>query len=240
MRGPVSLVLVDFDDTLVDTAPRFLNARRALFALLRELGFEDEVARQIHRDVADPEMMVRHGLGPRRLEHSFRHTYHLLCDAFGRIAEPHHAQRCADAARDVAGTPPLLSGALDALRRLANAHHTALYTQAGDASYQLECVIGAGITEILPVDRIVIRERKTDDAFREVLQHYAIADARSVWMIGNSMRSDINPALACGANAIHVATAEVWEYDAVDPVSPDYISVDSFVDAVDYLLKLEA
>jgi len=234
--GNVQLVLVDFDDTLVDTAPRFQKARRALFGLLEDLGFDPEHARRLHHDVIDPVMLDRHGLGPQRLQHSFRATYEELCTAAGLQVVPDLLQQCEALGLNVAGPPPVIDGALDALRRLAARHHTAVYTQAGNIDYQLECVRACGILDIVPVDRVHITARKTVAAFHATMASFGASDPASVWMIGNSMRADINPALEAGANAILVDVQDPWEFDLVDPISPDFLRAPSFAAAANYLL----
>lgn len=230
------LVLVDFDDTLVNTAPRFQNARRELFRLMGQAGFTEAEVYRVHHDEVDPVMRKTHGLGPRRMEHSFRATYEALCAGCGKPVQDDIVQRALLLGRAVAGTPPVLDGALDALARLARALPTALYTQSGDAEYQLECITNCGILDTIPLERIRIVERKTTDQFRRVLADFGIEDASQVWMIGNSMRSDINPALEAGANAIFVEVADPWEFDIVAPHSDAFHEVRSFSEAVDFLL----
>ena len=234
----VRLVLVDFDDTLVDTAPRFSHARRELFQLLRELGFDEADIRRTHHDEIDPLMRERFGLGPQRLEHAFRATYEHLSEGAGQPVAADMAERCAAMGRTVAGVPPLLDGALDALRKLAAHFPTVLYTQSGDSAYQMSCITGCGVLEVVQHERVRICERKTTAQFRAVLEEFGIDDPAQVWMIGNSMRSDINPALECGANAIFVETDEPWEFDVVDPFHEEFHSVRSFSEAVDWLLSL--
>ncbi len=235
-RPDIALVLVDFDDTLVDTAPRFLGARRTLFERLVALGFDDARCRVVHHEQVDPAMMRRFGFGPNRLQHSFRETYRALCAERGADPVPEVEQELEAVGRAVAGTPPLLDGALDALAELASALPTVLYTQSGDPEYQLGCVREAGVQEILGAERIHVSPRKTAEAFRAVLEHYGVADPGLAWMVGNSLRSDINPALTAGANAILVDVPEPWEFDVVEPVSPDFVRVASFPDAVRFLL----
>src|SRR5512146_2967391 len=199
-RPDVALVLVDFDDTLVDTAPRFLGARRALFERLVALGFDDTRCRTVHHQEVDPLLMRQYGFGPGRLEHSFRETYGALCRYDGIEPDTAVSSELEALGRAVAGTPPLLDGALDALGELARALPTVLYTQSGEPEYQLRCVREAGVTDILGAERIRVAGRKTVDAFREALAHYGVADPALAWMIGNSIRSDVNPALLVGAN----------------------------------------
>jgi putative hydrolase of the HAD superfamily len=234
---PINLVLVDFDDTLVDTAPRFQRARRDLFDLLVKLGFEEELVRRTHHDEIDPVMRTRFGLGPQRLEHAFRLTYEHLCKSAEKLLDEEIAVHCATLGRSVAGTPPLLEGALDSLRVLAQAFPTVVYTQAGDSTYQLGCIEECGVLEVVERTRVRIAERKTIEQFQAVLDEFEIEDPRTVWMIGNSMRSDINPALACGANAIFVDVEEPWEFDVVDPIHDGYFTVRNFPEAVQFLLN---
>ncbi|HUP88639.1 MAG TPA: hypothetical protein VM100_04800, partial [Longimicrobiales bacterium] len=106
----IALALVDFDDTIVDTAPRFQNARRDLFRLLADAGFESEDIRRVHHDEVDPPMRQRFGLGPARMEHAFRATYEDLCALHGRSVDDGIAERAASFGRAVAGPPPVLHG----------------------------------------------------------------------------------------------------------------------------------
>jgi putative hydrolase of the HAD superfamily len=63
----------------------------------------------------------------------------------------------------------------------------------------------------LAFDGIHIVPDKTEATFLSLLDHYGCPPAEA-WSIGNSLRSDINPALRIGMNAIWV-DAHVWEYE---------------------------
>ena len=54
-------------------------------------------------------------------------------------------------------------------------------------------------------------------------------------MIGNSLRSDINPALTVGSQAILVEPYEMWHYDNVPPVSDDFLRFPTFPEAVAFI-----
>jgi putative hydrolase of the HAD superfamily len=232
----VDLVLVDFDDTLVDTGPRFQNARRTLLALMRDVGFAEDTARHVLFHDVDPGMRTQYGLGPRRMEPAFVETYRRLCELHGFTFDSDIARQAAELGRGCYGPPPAFEGALDALRRLSNAHPTVVYTQSGDVEYQLSCIRGAGIIEIVHETRVHVCERKDAGMFRQTLESYGVSDSAAAWMIGNSMRSDINPALEAGANAILVEAHDPWEYDVVEPYSQAFRRVRSFPHAVDLLV----
>lgn len=231
-------MLVDFDDTLVATAPRFERARDELFRLLAGQGFAEAAARALHHDIIDPDMRRQYGFGPHRLAHAFRETYARLCAGAGRAPDPALLERCAALGRAVVGTPPAIDGALAALRRLAERLPTALFTQSGNARYQLECVRGAGVLDLLPEDRIHVCAHKTTAAFAQALAHFGVRDPERAWMVGNSVRSDINPALESGARAILVEVENPWVYDVVEPIHNGFPRVPSFAAAVDILLRL--
>jgi putative hydrolase of the HAD superfamily len=233
----ISLVLVDFDDTLVETAPRFDAARRALFALMAEQGFDAGVAYRLHHHEIDPVLRQRHGFGPARLQESFQLTYQMLCQREGVEPDPALLERCAALGRSVVGTPPVISGAMEALARLERALPVVVYTQAGDEAYQRGCLREAGVMDVVPESRVRVVPAKTTDAFRETLTAFGVEDPGRAWMVGNSIRSDVNPAVAAGARAILVEIEEPWHHDIVEPFSMDFEHVSSFVEAVDWLLN---
>jgi putative hydrolase of the HAD superfamily len=102
------------------------------------------------------------------------------------------------------------------------------------------CIEATGVHEIVGPDRVVVCERKTAVAFQNTLAAFQVSNPAGVWMIGNSIRSDINPALEVGARAILVEVSDPWEFDLVEPVSTDFVRASSFSHAVDYLLALGA
>lgn len=232
----IELVLVDFDDTIVDTAPRFQNARRRLFEMMVTHGFDAEACERVHHHEIDPLMLAQYGLGPARLVFSFPETYRRLCDAFGRAPDDATVEELIALARSVAGTPPLLDGALDALERLARALPTVVYTQAGDIDYQLGCLREAGALDIVGADRVRVTDMKTGARLRETLTELGVRDPARAWMIGNSVRSDVNPALEIGANAILIQIDDPWHHDEVEPIHRDFPVVRSLSEAATLLL----
>lgn len=233
---PADLVLVDFDDTLVLTAPRFSGARRRFFRLLADQGFALDLVERVHHEEVDPVMRERHGYGPQRLGHAFRETYRSLCEKSGRKLDPAVQTTCARLGDEVAGTPPAIAGALDALNRLARALPTAIYTQSGDAAYQLGCLREAGVLGAVGEQRFRVVPVKTAAALRETLDVFGVSDPGRAWMIGNSLRSDVNPALEIGARAVLVEVDDPWHHDVVEPIHNGFPRVPSFAAAVDLLL----
>jgi putative hydrolase of the HAD superfamily len=72
--------------------------------------------------------------------------------------------------------------------------------------------------------RVFIVPRKTPEQFRLILSECGLAPGRA-FMVGDGMRSDINPALEIGMHAIHVR-GQSWAHQLVEPLHGDFVAVD--------------
>ena len=129
-----------------------------------------------------------------------------------------------------------MDGSLEALQALSESVPTVIFSQAAQAQYQMGRIKGAGVTRIIPVERIWIVERKTPETFQAAVNHFGVGEPSRATMIGNSLRSDINPALTVGAGAILVEPYEMWHYDNVPPLNENFLRFPTFSKAVNYLL----
>jgi putative hydrolase of the HAD superfamily len=166
---------------------------------------------------------------------SFRETYVRLCRAHKQDPDPALADMCTALGSDFLGRPRVMDGSLEALEALAQTIPTAIFSQAAQIDYQMKRIRDAGVTRILGENRITIVELKTPESFGETLQHYGIGDPARATMVGNSLRSDINPALTAGSAAILVEPYEMWQYDNVPPVSNGFLRFPTFPEAVEHL-----
>lgn len=62
--------------------------------------------------------------------------------------------------------------------------------------------------------RIYIRRVKNNDALENILST-GIFDRSHTWMVGNSIRTDVVPALTAGIHAIHMRAQSEWEYNVI-------------------------
>ncbi|WP_028610694.1 HAD family hydrolase [Paenibacillus harenae] len=63
--------------------------------------------------------------------------------------------------------------------------------------------------------RIYIRRLKNNDALESILSTGEFDRGRT-WMIGNSIRTDVVPALTAGIHAIHMRAQTEWEYNVIE------------------------
>jgi putative hydrolase of the HAD superfamily len=128
----------------------------------------------------------------------------------------------------------LLPGVAETLPLLAKRHRLILVTK-GHAREQQRKFDRSGIH--MHFTAVEIPPEKHLDAYREILNRHALTPA-TTWMIGNSPRSDINPALAAGLHAVYVHHPNTWvlEHDELaEPIPPQQlIQLDSFAALVNY------
>lgn len=112
----------------------------------------------------------------------------------------------------------LLDHVAATVRTLA-ATHTLMIITKGDLLDQESKVARSGLATYF--DHIEIVSEKTPDSYAAVLRRRGIS-ADGFLMVGNSLRSDILPALALGAQAVYVPYALTWAHEVVEPPPADH------------------
>jgi putative hydrolase of the HAD superfamily len=210
------VVVFDGDDTLWFVEHLYDRARDEAGALVGTYGLDpvDWEGRQRKLDVANVATM---GVQAVRFPTSCARAY---AEAAVAAGQPPSATRlsevfaCAAQVFDWPATPA--DGAAEVLEELTGPYRLALLTK-GDPWVQKKRISDSGLDRFFDHSEIV--ENKTAETFRWMLDFLGAEPANS-WSIGNSLPSDINPALSIGMAAVWV-DAHVWEHERreVHPVS---------------------
>jgi putative hydrolase of the HAD superfamily len=84
-------------------------------------------------------------------------------------------------------------------------------------------------------DDVEITSDKTQREFRALCEHQHIHPSELL-MIGNSLKSDVAPALAIGAWAIHIPFHVTWQLETFDDFDHDQmIKTEKFSDILNYI-----
>ncbi|WP_018131174.1 DUF188 domain-containing protein [Effusibacillus pohliae] len=212
-------ILLDLDDTLIHcnrhftwTREKFLNRMMELFKdypLDRKLV--DATQQQI--DVAGVEQK---GLGKNRFPESLVQTYRLMCAKYGKQPSKQEEKELFELGHSVYDfAVELYPHALSTLEKLIERGHELYLYTGGDRQIQTQKVINAGLEAIFPEERRFIFEHKNTLMLKKIMQKHRF-DPNRTWMVGNSARNDIRPALELGLHAIHIPDAYGWEYDRVE------------------------
>jgi putative hydrolase of the HAD superfamily len=213
---PPQTLLIDADDTLWENNIYFERAIARFISFLNHHEFSPEQVREVLNDV-ERECIVKHGYGL----HSFAHA---LVDTFERLSvEPVtpelHAQ-INSFAHAIADHPvEILPEVPETLQYLSERHHVILMTK-GEIAEQSGKVERSGLKEYFAAVEIVAE--KDPAAYARVVEKFEL-ERDSTWMVGNSPKSDINPALAAGLHAVFVPHGNTWilEHEEVSPAPPN-------------------
>jgi putative hydrolase of the HAD superfamily len=196
-------LLIDADDTLWENNIYFERAIANFISFLNHRERSPAQVREVLNQV-ELQCIVQHGYGL----HSFAHA---LADAFEQLSRepltPELRQTISGFAHAIADNPvEILPGVPETLEYLAGRHHLILMTK-GNIAEQSGKVERSGLKVYFSAVEIV--GEKHPAAYREVADKYGL-DADVTWMVGNSPRSDINPAIAAGLNAVFVPHHNTW------------------------------
>jgi putative hydrolase of the HAD superfamily len=202
-------VVFDGDDTLWSTEPLYDRAREEARAEVVRSGLDGDEWERIERRI-DVENVRHLGFSVERFPTSCVQAYEVMARASNVPADTEVAERVRAAARTVfSQDPPLAVGAREVLQSLrARGAKLALLTK-GDRHLQARRVERSGIADLFDVIRIVAE--KPPVAFRDIVAELNV-EPKDAWSVGNSVRSDILPAVESGLHAVWI-DAHVWEHE---------------------------
>lgn len=135
----------------------------------------------------------------------------------GRITTAELARILGLCKRVLAHPVELLPGIREAVATVAAAHRIVLITK-GDLFHQQAKIAASGMADLF--SRIEIVSEKDPAAYARVIKECE-AEPGHFAMIGNSLRSDIEPVLALGGWGVHVPYTVTWEHEMVHAVADD-------------------
>lgn len=149
------------------------------------------------------------GFSPERFPTSCAQAYEVIGTRSGTNIDEAVREAVYEAAASVFSNPaPLVEGAEEVLQSLASDWRLILLTK-GALEVQGRRIEDSGLADYFNEVRIV--DTKTEEVWTKIIEELAIAPAAS-WSIGNSLGSDIQPAVSCGLSAIWIP-AHVWEHE---------------------------
>jgi putative hydrolase of the HAD superfamily len=196
-------LLIDADDTLWENNVYFERAIADFISFLNHRERSPAEIREILDDV-ERECIITHGYGLPSFTRSLVKTFERL--SVEPITPALH-ETIHGFARTIAEQPvQMLPRVIDTLEYLGERHHLILVTK-GNFPEQSGKVERSGLKHFFRGIEIV--PEKNPSTYEQIIVQHRLSGERT-WMIGNSPKSDINPALAAGLNAVFVPHDETW------------------------------
>ncbi len=209
---PTGLTLLfDADDTLWENNIYFERAIAAFISYLDHRVHTREEVRE-HLNICERATIAKHGYGLQSFRRSLINCFEHLADR--EITPEVHGRIVAFAESIASQEIELMPGVQETLGELKGRHRLLMITK-GDQAEQHDKLHRSGLAEFFLATEVL--PEKHEDAYKMLADKHG-CEAQSTWMIGNSPRSDINPALAAGLNAVFIPHDFTWvlEHEVID------------------------
>ncbi len=202
-------LLIDADDTLWENNIFFESVIARFILGLEHLGYTPDYIRRILNET-ERRNIRQHGYGVRSFLRSLEETYLKLA---GNMARREIVKEIEQIGAELENTPPrILDGVPETLAYLSKHHRLILLTK-GEPAEQAGKVERSGLQSHFEAIEIVLE--KDSQTYGRMIEQFKIVKSQG-WMVGNSPRSDINPALRAGLNAVLIPHAATWELERAE------------------------
>ena len=221
----IRTLIFDADDTLWKNNFYFVEATEAFIAMWVAAGMEESAARQAFLEFEKKAVRER-GYGSENFLYILQGLWERLSPRYP--APPQTMDQIIERFKEHRSNGPVLfEGVKETMTELARRYALYVLTK-GRYDEQKGKIIRAGIDKLVR-DYFIVPE-KDITVYRELLASHNWS-SEQVCMVGNSPKSDINPALACGMHAVYIPYEHTWhlDHDAVsDPHHPRMRTLKTF------------
>ena len=197
---------------------------------MENAGFKKEEA-LIKLDEIDIKNIQQHGFRKERYPYSLGKTYEYFSQKKGKEINSELKKKIEELGWQVfRQIPELVDGVYRVLDILSKKYFLILAT-LGDPQVQEEKVRLSGLKKYF--SEIYILKHKNVEEYQNILKEHNL-DKEETWIVGNSVRSDLNPGLKLGVNCILIPYLS-WKFEEEEPLSGNYVQLHSLEEVLNYL-----
>jgi len=208
-------IIFDADDTLWKNQEIFNEFEEHWSSLIRDSGVDYESARS--RLLEHDEKCYK--------ENKFGNIYYLssMQKTFQEFC-PDNAKVLSEEIKDIHDNlflkpPELFEGVKDALSKLSKTANIYILTK-GHYETQKRKIEQSGVENY--INGFIVVNSKSIDTYQRLMKQYSLKPRNTV-MVGNSPKSDINPAVRLGWYAIYFMRPQIWILEKEDIIKNDRV-----------------
>jgi putative hydrolase of the HAD superfamily len=206
-------LLIDADDTLWENNIYFERAFDAFCHFVDHSALTASQVREVLNEIELVNAKI-HGYGAVNFGRNLQQAYRRLAEREIRAEDLEHV--LALASRILEQPLEMIEGVEETLAYLWRRHELTLFTK-GHLEEQRLKIDRSGLARFFRHTAIV--KEKDAAAYCGIVRERGWRPSET-WMIGNSPKSDINPALEAGLNAVLVPHEHTWELERQDLQAP--------------------
>lgn len=218
-------LLIDADDTLWENNIYFERAFDEFVAFLDHSAMSPGEVRSVLDEIEETNARI-HGYGSLNFARNLRQCYEHLAE---RAVGPEDLRTVMAFAERILECPmETIAGVPETLQYLQARHDLTLFTKGNPEEQKLK-IDRSGLGGFFRHTAIV--KEKDTSAYLRLVEERQLNPART-WMVGNSPKSDINPAMEAGLNAVFIPHAHTWvlEKQEIRPGAGHLISLEEFAE----------
>ena len=222
-------LIIDADDTLWENNIYFERAFDEFVEFLGHSSLTPVEIRAVLDEIEDANTKI-HGYGSLNFARNLRQCYEHLAERDVREEDLKTVMGLAE--RILECPMEVIDGVPETLAYLSPRHDLTLFTKGHPEEQKLK-VDRSGLAAFF--HHLEIVKEKDRAAYHQLVEERGMSPEQA-WMIGNSPKSDINPALEAGLNAVHVPHPHTWvlEKQEIRPGKGHLLVVEKFADLRDH------
>lgn len=216
-------LLIDADDTLWENNIYFEDAFEQFVDFLGHSSMNSAEIRTVLDEIEIANIKI-HGYGAANFARNLAQCYQRLAE---RDIHEHDLRTAMSFAERILDCPmQLIAGVGETLEYLAARHELTLFTKGHPEEQKLK-IDRSGLGAYFSHTAIV--REKDAEAYAALAQAREL-DRERTWMVGNSPKSDINPALAAGLNAVYIPHPRTWglEHEEIQHANGRLLVLENF------------
>ncbi len=197
---------------------------------MQRAGFDGK-ASLIKLDEIDISYIEEYGFLRERYPYSLGKTYEYFCKKNGKKINLILKKKVEDIGWHVfRQVPELVDGAYYVLETLREKYLLILAT-LGDPRVQEEKIRATGLDKFF--SDVNVLKHKNVEEYQAIVKKHNL-NKEETWIIGNSVRSDLNPGLKLGLNCILIPYLS-WKFEDEKPISKNYLELNTLIEVLEHL-----
>lgn len=229
----IDLIGFDADDTLWHTETHYITAQQSLEQLLGAWGSPEKIGKLLYEIEIDN--LPRYGYGIKAFVLSMIET---AIQISGGQIHGDQIEEILTIGRTMLDAEVILRpNVAETLKHLSPSFRLMILTK-GDLLDQTAKVKRSGIAHHFSIVEVV--NDKNPETYTKILYKYHV-NPENFLMIGNTVRSDIDPVLALGGTAVHIPADSTWEHEMVpgfDATQNGYYQLEHMGQLTDLIAKM--
>lgn len=217
MNEHIKVIAFDADDTLWVNEPYFQEIEKQYTELLKSYGASKEISAALFR--TEMKNLKSLGYGAKAFTISMVET---ALEVSNQMISAGDIRQIVDLGKSLLDMPiellPQVKETLEILKEKGN--YKLVVATKGDLLDQENKLERSGLAPYF--DHIEVMSDKTEKEYLRLLNILQIKPSEFL-MIGNSLKSDIQPVLALGGYGVHIPFEVMWQHEVVDTFTHEHL-----------------